>query len=68
MKSKMLERFVGPELTATEHVGRQLGDQLRELPRGQQYRTLKKLRKETAMSPELSHTPIAEDVVAGVNR
>lgn len=66
--SRMAETWVGPELIAPEHVGRVVGSHLRDLPTGQRYRALKKLRKTVAMSPSMRQTPIMEDVVGGVNR
>lgn len=66
--SMLKERWLGPEHVQSEVVGRLLGGQLRELPVGRQYRTLKKIRKAVAMTPELKHTPVFEDTVSAVNR
>lgn len=66
--SKMLSLWAGPEHTVAEHTGRGIGTALRSLDEGSRYRALKKLRKTVAMTPELHHTPLFEDVVQGVNR
>lgn len=68
VRSRALETWVGPELTAPESLGRVLGQKLRDLPTGQRYRLLKKLRKQIAMTPELRGAPLIEDIVPGLNK
>jgi hypothetical protein len=67
-KSHWIEKWLGPEHTMAEETGGLLGGELRQLPVGTRYRTLKKLRKSVAMAPELKHTPVFEDVVPAINR
>jgi hypothetical protein len=66
--SMLKERWAGPEHVVPEQVGRFFGGKLRDLNPGQRYRALKKLRKAVAMTPELHHTPLFEDIVPAVNR
>lgn len=60
--------LLGPEMFLTEHAGRRLGSELSTMGRGRQVRALKKLRKVVAISPQLQHAPVFEDVVGGINR
>lgn len=62
------ELWAGPEFPATIEFGRWFGNKLRGIPQGQRYRALKKMRKATAMSPELTNSPMTEDFVGGFNR
>ena len=65
---RMLQTNISPEVFVPEQAGRLLGSELATMSKGRQIRTLKKLRKATAMLPELQHTPVFEDVVGGINR
>jgi hypothetical protein len=60
--------LVAPELSNSEHVGRQIGDATRGMSKGRRYRSLKKLRKSVASNPQLRDSAEIGPLVGGINR
>lgn len=59
---------IGPESLVSYQAGNALGNQMTGLGKGGQYKYLKKLRKNMAMTNELKNAPMTKDIVPAVNR
>lgn len=59
---------IGPESMMSYQAGSALGETLQGAGKGKQYKYLKKLRKNVAMTDSLKGAPITKDIVPAVNR
>jgi len=59
---------IGPESLVSYQAGNALGNQMSGLGKGGQYKYLKKLRKNIAMTNEIKNAPVTKDIVPAVNR
>lgn len=65
---RLLQFGVGPEAMEHYGIGQALGQGMQGLSKGDQYRSLKKLRKLVATSPELSQAPVSGGLVPAINQ
>jgi hypothetical protein len=66
--SNVMTYGIGPESLVNYQLGQQLGQQTSGMSKGQTYRTLKKIRKNTAMTSDIQKAPLGRAVVPGINR
>lgn len=59
---------VGPEVMVNYDLGQGLGGQMKDMSKGKRYRTLKKLRKNVAMTTHVKEAPVGKSIVPAVNR